>query len=58
MRRPLSALPEPIWPWVWLGQWLHVGKGAVMGMGRYRYASQGSISEVTNIQAYHAAGHD
>jgi hypothetical protein len=23
-------------PWLWLGQWTHVGKGAVMGMGRYR----------------------
>lgn len=26
----------PLWPWLWTGQWLHVGKGAVMGMGRYR----------------------
>lgn len=24
-----------IWPWLWVGQWLHAGKGAVMGMGRY-----------------------
>ncbi|KOR30084.1 hypothetical protein TI03_00475 [Achromatium sp. WMS1] len=23
------------WPYVWLGQWLHLGKGASMGMGRY-----------------------
>lgn len=22
-------------PWLWLGQWLHVGKSAVMGLGRY-----------------------
>jgi hypothetical protein len=22
-------------PWLWLGQWLHVGKNASMGMGRY-----------------------
>ena len=27
----LSAL----WPWLWLGQWLHVGKNATMGMGGY-----------------------
>lgn len=27
---------EPLWPWLWAGQWLHVGKGAVMGLGRYR----------------------
>ena len=26
---------ESIWPWLWLGQWLHVGKNATMGMGAY-----------------------
>lgn len=26
----------PVWPWLWAGQWLHVGKGAVMGLGSYR----------------------
>ncbi len=24
-----------LWPFLWLGQWLHAGKGAVLGMGRY-----------------------
>ena len=24
-----------LWPWLWLGQWLHVGKNASLGMGRY-----------------------
>ena len=27
----LGELP----PWFWLGQWLHVGKNATMGMGMY-----------------------
>ena len=27
---------QTIWPWLWLGQWLHVGKNATMGMGGYR----------------------
>lgn len=30
---------ETLWPWLWLGQWLHVGKGAVMGNGRYRIST-------------------
>jgi hypothetical protein len=25
-------------PWLWLGQWLHVGKNATMGMGKYSLA--------------------
>lgn len=27
---------EPVWPLLWIGQWVHAGKGAVMGLGRYR----------------------
>lgn len=27
-----------LWPILWLGQWLHVGRSAVMGQGRYRLA--------------------
>ena len=30
---------EPFWPWLWLGQWTHAGKGAVMGLGGYRIES-------------------
>ena len=29
------AAISAIWPWLWLGQWLHVGKNATMGMGGY-----------------------
>jgi len=29
------ATLNAIWPWLWLGQWLHVGKNATMGMGGY-----------------------
>ena len=25
----------PLYPWLWLGQWLHVGKNTTMGMGGY-----------------------
>lgn len=27
---------RPVWPLLWAGQWVHVGKAAVMGLGRYR----------------------
>ncbi len=30
-----AALLTDYWDWLWLGQWTHVGKGAVMGMGEY-----------------------
>ena len=30
-----AALLSDYWEWLWLGQWTHVGKGAVMGMGEY-----------------------
>lgn len=26
---------QRFWPWLWWGQWLLVGKGAVMGLGQY-----------------------
>lgn len=31
-----AATLEMLWPWLWLGQWLHVGKNATMGLGGYR----------------------
>lgn len=32
---------ELFWPFLWLGQYLHVGKAAVFGQGWYRLASEG-----------------
>jgi hypothetical protein len=34
-RWSLHGNVEPLWPWLWLGQWLHVGKNATMGLGGY-----------------------
>lgn len=31
-----GAALATFWPCLWLGQWTHAGKGAVMGLGRYR----------------------
>jgi hypothetical protein len=30
-----SGVLAQLWPWLWLGQWLHLGKNATMGMGGY-----------------------
>ena len=27
------------WPYLWLGQWVHAGKGATLGLGRYQLES-------------------
>jgi len=29
----------PFWPFLWLGQWVHAGSGATMGLGRYTIAA-------------------
>lgn len=34
LQGPTQALAAA-WPWLWLGQWLHVGKNATFGMGGY-----------------------
>lgn len=33
---------DPFWPWLWLGQWTHAGKGTSMGLGAYRIETPGN----------------
>lgn len=35
----LRDCPEALWPWLWLGQWWHVGKNASFGLGHYHIAT-------------------
>lgn len=38
LRVDASSIDE-FWPFLWLGQWIHAGSGATMGLGYYRIAS-------------------
>jgi hypothetical protein len=38
---------EPFWPFLWAGQWVHAGKAATMGLGRYRLQVLASLPETT-----------
>lgn len=34
----MAAKPDvmrSLWPWLWMGQWVHIGKNATFGMGNY-----------------------
>ncbi len=35
---------EPLWPYLWLGQWTHAGRGCSMGLGRYALEPAGGAS--------------
>ncbi len=38
----------PFWPYLWLGQWVHVGKNTSMGLGRYQLNVAASLPERTS----------
>ncbi len=35
----------PFWPYLWLGQWTHAGKGTSMGLGRYTIEDAASLPQ-------------
>ena len=43
-----GAVLGPFWPYVWLGQWTHAGKGCTMGLGRYVLAPFPALMDSTD----------
>lgn len=35
MRFALPPVAHSLWPWLWMGQFLHIGQGSTQGFGRY-----------------------
>ncbi len=42
---------EPLWPYLWLGQWTHAGRAATMGLGRYRITDVASLQSLPGTPA-------
>lgn len=40
---PQASDLGPWWPILWIGQWLHAGKGTSMGLGKYRIENRGDV---------------
>jgi hypothetical protein len=36
----LTDIPDEIWPYLYLGQWLHAGKNSIFGLGHYQIVEQ------------------
>lgn len=36
----LTDIPDEIWPYLYLGQWLHAGKNGIFGLGHYQIVDQ------------------
>ena len=35
---------ELLWPYLWLGQWTHVAKGTIMGLGKYQIVGSDTLT--------------
>ena len=54
----LQEVPEQLLPFIYLGQWLHVGKECAFGLGKYRWikASQAGADILYRLEAGQRGG--
>jgi hypothetical protein len=45
------------WPWLWLGQWLHLGSSTTIGLGRYSIRAAADHDRARSLKPARTRGH-
>jgi len=45
----LSNVSDTLWPYIYLGQWLHAGKNSMFGLGQYHILAEPWLNMCPNL---------